>query len=70
MRLWRSTWRLGRAYSIGFSTPGAGPVREWLKGLDEAERHAIGRDLLKKTRATPDDEDMAIARRRQKELER
>jgi hypothetical protein len=27
MRLWRSTWRLGRAYSIGFSTPGAGPVR-------------------------------------------
>ena len=23
------------------------PVREWLKGLPEAERHAIGRDLLR-----------------------
>lgn len=22
------------------------PVREWLKGLDEVERHAIGKDLL------------------------
>lgn len=94
-------------------------VREWLKGLEEAERQAIGKDLLraqwrwpvgmplcrpmgsglweirtdlptrktarvliclcrghlvalhgfiKKTRATPD-EDMAIARKRQKELE-
>jgi phage-related protein len=98
---------------------GSEPVREWLKGLEEAERHAIGKDLLraqwrwpvgmplcrpmagglweirtdlptrktarvliclcrghlvalhgfvKKTRATPD-EDMAIARKRQKELE-
>jgi len=96
------------------------PVREWLRGLDEAERHPIGKDLLraqwrwpvgmplcrpmgnglweirtylptkrtarvllclykehlvalhgfiKKTRATPD-EDLAIARKRQKELER
>ena len=98
---------------------GSEPAREWLKGLDEAERQAIGRDLLraqwrwpvgmplcrplgkglweirtdlptkrtarvllcvhldhlvalhgfiKKTRATPDD-DLAIARKRQKELE-
>jgi len=99
---------------------GSEPVRDWLKGLDEAERQAIWRDLLraqwrwpvgmplcrpmgsrlweirtdlptkraarvllclyrehlvalhgfiKKTRATPD-EDLAIARKRQKELER
>jgi phage-related protein len=99
---------------------GSEPVREWLKGLDEAERQAIGNDLLraqwrwpvgmplcrpmgnglwevrtdlptkrtarvllclyrehlvalhgfiKKTRATPD-EDLATARKRQKELER
>jgi phage-related protein len=99
---------------------GSEPVREWLKGLDEAERQGIGKDLLraqwrwpvgmplcrpmgsglwevrmdlptkrtarvllclyrehlialhgliKKTRATPD-EDLAIARKRQKELER
>src|SRR6266849_2661104 len=27
--------------------PGREPVREWLKGLPEAERHAIGRDLLR-----------------------
>jgi phage-related protein len=98
---------------------GSEPVREWLKGLDEAERQAIGKDLLraqwrwpvgmplcrpmgsglwevrtdlptkrtarvllclyrehlvalhgfiKKTRATPD-EDLATARKRQKELE-
>jgi phage-related protein len=98
---------------------GREPVREWLKGLDEAERHAIGTDLLraqwrwpvgmplcrpmgkglwevrtdlpnnrtarvlicfyqdhlvalhgfiKKTRATPGD-DLALARKRQKELE-
>jgi len=97
---------------------GSEPVREWLKSLDEAERHAIGADLLraqwrwpvgmplcramgrglweirtdlsgnraarvlicfahghlvalhgfiKKTRATPDD-DLALARKRQKEL--
>jgi phage-related protein len=26
---------------------GSEPVREWLKGLDEVERHAIGRDLLR-----------------------
>src|SRR5438270_11500350 len=95
------------------------PVREWLKGLDEAERQAVGKDLLraqwrwpvgmplcrpmgaglweirtdlptkrtarvllcvyrehlvalhgfiKKTRATPD-EDLALARKRHKELE-
>ena len=95
------------------------PVREWLKGLEESERHAIGKDLLraqwrwpvgmplcrplknglweirtalptkrtarvliclyndhlvalhgfiKKTWSTPDS-DLAIARKRQKELE-
>jgi hypothetical protein len=53
---------------------GSEPVREWLKGLDEMERQAIGRDLPTKrtarvSRATPD-EDLAIARRRRKELER
>lgn len=100
---------------------GSEPVRERLKGLPEAERHAIGKDLLraqwrwpvgmplcrsmgtglsgkfaptcqrsarhvyllcaysqhlvalhgfiKKTRATPD-EDLALARKRQKELMR
>jgi phage-related protein len=99
---------------------GTEPVREWLKELPEAERHAVGRDLLKaqwrwpvgmplcrpmgrglweirtnlptqrtarvilcsyqehlvalhgfikKTQATPD-EDLALARRRQKELMR
>jgi len=99
--------------------PGSEPVRKWLKGLPEAERRAIGTDLLraqwrwpvgmplcrplgsglwevrtdlpakrtarvllcfyrghlvalhgfiKKTRTTPD-EDLALARRRQKELE-
>jgi phage-related protein len=98
---------------------GGEPVREWLKGLDDLERHAIGTDLLraqwrwpvgmplcrplgkglwevrtdlpsnrtarvlicfyrdclvalhgfiKKTRATPED-DLALARKRQKELE-
>jgi phage-related protein len=26
---------------------GSEPVREWLKGLTEAERHAIGKDLLR-----------------------
>lgn len=99
---------------------GSEPVREWLKGLPEAERRAVGKDLLraqwrwpvgmplcrpmgtglweirtdlptkrtarvllcfyrdhlvalhgfiKKTRATPD-EDLALARKRQKELMR
>jgi phage-related protein len=99
---------------------GSEPVREWLKGLPEAERHAIGRDLLraqwqwpvgmplcrplsgglweirtdlptkrtarvllcfyrghlvalhgfiKKTRSTPEG-DLALARKRRKELER
>ena len=98
---------------------GSEPVREWLKGLPEAERHAIGQDLLraqwrwpvgmplcrplgkglwevrtdlpsgrtarvlicfhrghlvalhgaiKKTRTTPH-EDLALARKRQRELE-
>ena len=101
------------------NTAGSEPVRDWLKGLDEAERRAIGTDLLraqwrwpvgmplcrpmgkglwevrtdlpgnrpsrvlicfyrgclvalhgfiKKTRATPED-DLALARKRQKELE-
>jgi phage-related protein len=99
---------------------GSEPVREWLKGLEETDRQAVGRDLMraqwrwpvgmplcrpmgnglwevrtdlpskrtarvllclyrehlvavhgfiKKTRATPD-EDLATARKRQKELER
>ncbi len=26
---------------------GSEPVREWLKGLPEGERHAVGRDLLR-----------------------
>jgi phage-related protein len=98
---------------------GGEPVREWLKGLDETERHAIGTNLLraqwrwpvgmplcrpmgkglwevrtdlpskrtarvlicfydgrlvalhgfiKKTRSTPED-DLILARKRQKELE-
>jgi len=102
------------------SEPGREPVREWLQELPEAERQAIGKDLLraqwrwpvgmplcrplgggmweirtdlptkrtarvliclyrghlvalhgfiKKTRATPED-DLALARKRQKELER
>ena len=102
------------------SEKGSEPVREWLKELPEAERHAVGKDLLraqwrwpvgmplcqpmggglweirtglptnrtarvllclchehlvalhgfiKKTRATPD-EDLALARKRQKELMR
>jgi hypothetical protein len=28
------------------TSAGSEPVREWLKGLDEAERQAIGKDLL------------------------
>lgn len=102
------------------SSTGVEPVREWLKSLPEAERHLIGKDLLraqwrwpigmplcrpfgdglweirthlptrktarvlvsvysghlvalhgfiKKTRATPDD-DLVLARKRRKELER
>jgi phage-related protein len=27
--------------------PGREPVREWLQGLDQAERQAIGKDLLR-----------------------
>src|ERR1700680_3723268 len=29
------------------NSAGSEPVREWLKGLDEAERRAIGTDLLR-----------------------
>jgi phage-related protein len=29
------------------SRPGSEPVRDWLKGLPQIERHAIGRDLLR-----------------------
>jgi hypothetical protein len=31
--------------------PGSEPVRDWLKGLPEAERHAIGNDLLRRASA-------------------
>jgi len=68
---------------------GSEPVRQWLKGLPEEERQAIGKDLVRaqwrwpvgmplcramgsglweKTRGTPD-EDLALARKRKKELE-
>jgi phage-related protein len=113
--------RAPRKVELVFFRNSAGnePVRDWLKGLDEAERRVIGTDLLraqwrwpvgmplcrpmgkglwevrtdlsgnrtarvlicfhqgclvavhgfiKKTRATPED-DLALARRRQKELE-
>jgi phage-related protein len=40
------------------------PGREWLRELPEGERQAVGKDLL---RATPD-EDLALARKRRKEL--
>ena len=115
------TPRLQKVPLIFYRTAaGSEPLREWLKGLDEAERQAIGMDLLraqwrwpvgmplcrpmgsglwelrtdlptkrtarvllclyrehlialhgfiKKTRVTPD-EDLATARKRQKELER
>jgi phage-related protein len=111
----------GKKFPWSFRTEaGSEPVREWLRGLPEGERQAIGRDLqraqwrwpvgmpicrplggglwevrtdlptkrtarvllglyrehlvalhgfIKKTRRTPDD-DLALARRRQKELER
>src|SRR6476661_1110580 len=29
------------------TTGGSEPVRDWLKGLDEVERQAIGKDLLR-----------------------
>ena len=29
------------------TSAGSEPVREWLKGLEQAERHAIGTDLLR-----------------------
>jgi phage-related protein len=29
------------------TSSGSEPVREWLKGLDEVERHAIGKDLMR-----------------------
>ena len=33
---------------VFFRTPaGSEPVRDWLRALPEAERHAIGRDLLR-----------------------
>ena len=115
------TPRLQKVPLIFYRTAaGSEPLREWLKGLDEAERQAIGMDLLraqwrwpvgmplcrpmgsglwelrtdlptkrtarvllclyrehlialhgfiKKTLVTPD-EDLATARKRQKELER
>ena len=105
------TPRLQKVPLIFYRTAaGSEPLREWLKGLDEAERQAIGKDLLraqwrwpvgmplcrpmgsglwelrtdlptKRTArvllclyrelliVTPD-EDLATARKRQKELER
>ncbi len=33
---------------IFYRTAASGePAKDWLKGLDEAERHAIGKDLLR-----------------------
>jgi phage-related protein len=32
---------------VFFRTSGSEPVRDWLKGLDNEDRHAIGRDLLR-----------------------
>jgi len=120
----RNKWlpRTPRKIELVFFRNEAGgePVRDWLRGLDEAERHPIGTDLLraqwrwpvgmplcrpmgkglwevrsdlasdrtarvlicfyrdhlvalhgfiKKTRSTPED-DLTLARKRQKELER
>jgi len=58
---------------------GSEPVREWLKELPEAERRAIGKDLLRAQwhwpvgmplcRAMGNGEDLALARKRKKELE-
>ena len=51
------------------------PVREWLKALSKVDRRAIGGTMIllhgfiKKTRTTPDS-DRALARKRQRELER
>ena len=40
--------RLLKTPLVFYRTPtGREPVREWLKGIDGAERHATGRDLLR-----------------------
>jgi len=44
MRLWRPTWHLGRAYSVGFAIPGPGPVRLYSSG--EGERYTVQADNL------------------------
>jgi hypothetical protein len=41
-------WRSERIPLVFYRTAaGSEPVRDWLKGLDEAERQAIGKDLLR-----------------------
>src|SRR5438445_9116245 len=52
MRIIIRTWPKAEASQkiplVFFRTSaGSEPVREWLKGLEQAERHAIGRDLLR-----------------------
>ena len=67
------------------TSAGSEPVPEWLRELSRVERHAIGtarvlictyrerlvalHGFIKKTRATPE-EDLELARKRKKELER
>src|SRR5438045_7131570 len=52
MRIIIRTWPKAQAPQkiplVFFRTSaGSEPVREWLKGLEQAERHAIGTDLLR-----------------------
>lgn len=44
MRLGRVTWRLNRAYSVGYSSPGPGPVRLYSSG--DGERFSVQADNL------------------------
>jgi hypothetical protein len=47
---------------VFYRTAAAGePVREWLKGLDAADRHCVGFDLMRVH--------LKLARKRKKEIE-